>query len=114
MSYLWPTTPYICKCKKPPEPTPDNPGLVLPLRPSEPKPCNPHIVSPSQLISIHQFISFITITLQNFYQLKKNNVLSHLQIEARAVLKINLQPTYSRPYIYVHTKQIETIVWQHR
>jgi len=98
---------FIYKCKGRPTPKPENPGLVVPIRTPETNTLIPRITSMTQPISTSQFLTFITVTLQNLYPFQHQEVLHHLQFAARTILNTNLQATYSGPYVFVHTNILE-------
>jgi len=101
---------FSYKCKSRPEPNFENLRLAVPIRIPEPAPQTPPITSMSQPITISQFLTFITVVLQNLYPFQRHEVLNHLQFAARTVLNANLLATYSGPYVLVHTHPLETAV----
>lgn len=101
-----PHSTYSYKCKAKPEPSPEKPDLVVPVRSSDPvtEPNN----SLSHPITVEDLLRFITITLQNINPFQRPHILNQIQLTAKQLFHIQLHATYSGPHTHFHFKQVPT------
>ena len=101
-----PTYSYKCKSRPPPEPS--KPELTVPLRTTSSPPTPPP--SPSQPITIHQLLSFVTLALQNTHPFLRPLILQNVQHAARNIFGIHFFATYSGPHVHFSSQPLESLV----